>query len=281
MKSLKFIKIHGIGNDYIYVDAIHNTLSKPGEIAEKISDRHFGVGSDGLILLLESKTADFKMRMFNSDGTEAEMCGNGIRGLAKMIHDHGFSKKKKLKIETLAGILELDLHLKNNHVDSVTVDMGEPILNRSQIPMVGEEGNVIEEVLELDDTVKFTITAVSMGNPHVVIFVEDVDHFPLEKYGPMIENHQLFTNRTNVEFVKVSAQNEAFQRTWERGAGETLACGTGACAVTVAGVLTGKLENQSTIHLLGGDLQIDWNKASNHVYMTGNATEVFKGEWYY
>lgn len=281
MKSLKFIKLHGIGNDYVYIDGINNTISKPSEIALKISDRHFGIGSDGLILLLPSKKADFRMRMFNSDGSEAEMCGNGIRGLAKMIHDHGYSKKKQLKIETLAGILELDLEIENSKVEMVTVNMGEPRLERDQIPMIGEPGQVVDEVLELEDSVRFDITCVSMGNPHAVIFVEDIENFPIEKYGPLIENHPLFPSRTNVEFVKVINKNEAIQRTWERGAGETLACGTGASAVTVAGVISGRLDSQATIHLKGGDLMIRWDKLSNHVYMSGNAVEVFKGEWYY
>ncbi|MDA3899487.1 MAG: diaminopimelate epimerase [Spirochaetes bacterium] len=278
---MKFLKIHGIGNDYVYIDAITNSISKPSEIAVKISDRHFGVGSDGLILLLESKKADFKMRMFNSDGSEAEMCGNGIRGLAKMIFDHGFSKKKQLSIETLAGILELDLIIHDNKVSQVTVNMGEPILEREKIPMIGEPGHVIDETIELEDSVKFEVTTVSVGNPHAVIFVEDVDNFPIEKYGPLIENHPLFPARINVEFVKVVSQNEAHQRTWERGSGETLACGTGATAVTVAGVLSGRLDSQSTIHLRGGDLMIRWDKPSNQLFMTGGATEVFKGEWFY
>ena len=281
MKSLKFVKIHGIGNDYVYIDGINSTINKLSELSVKISDLHFGVGSDGLIALLPSQKADFRMRMFNADGSEAEMCGNGIRGLAKMIHDHGFSKKKQLTIETLAGIMNLELTLKDNKVSMVTVDMGEPILEREKIPMLGEPGQVIEETIELEDSVKFELTAVSVGNPHAIIFVEDVDNFPIEKYGSLIENHPLFPSRTNVEFVKVLSSNEAKQRTWERGSGETMACGTGATAVTVAGVLTGRLDSQSTIHLLGGDLMIRWDKQTNHLFMTCPATEVFKGEWYF
>lgn len=280
MKSLKFIKMHGLGNDYVYIDGINNSITKPSDLAIKISDRNFGVGGDGMILLLASKKADFRMRMFNADGSEAEMCGNGIRCIAKMIYDHGFSKKKRLSIETLAGILELDLLLKENKVSEVTVDMGEPILERNEIPMIGNAGTVIDEVLELDDKVKFNITAVSMGNPHIVIFIDDAEHFPLEKYGPMIENHPLFPARTNVEFVQVVAPNRAIQRTWERGSGETLACGTGASAVTVAGVLTEQLDSQSTIELKGGTLRIRWDRETNHLFMTGPATEVFRGEWY-
>ncbi|MBN2436705.1 MAG: diaminopimelate epimerase [Spirochaetes bacterium] len=281
MKSLKFVKIHGIGNDYIYIDGINSTINKLSDLSIKISNRHFGVGSDGLIALLPSQKADFRMRMFNADGSEAEMCGNGIRGLAKMIHDHGFSKKKQLTIETLAGIMELELTLKDNKVSMVTVDMGEPILEREKIPMIGEPGHVIEETIELEDSVKFELTAVSVGNPHAIIFVEDVDNFPIEKYGSLIEKHPLFPSRINVEFVKILSSNEAKQRTWERGSGETMACGTGATAVTVAGALTGRLDSQSTIHLLGGDLMIRWDKQTNHLFMTGPATEVFKGEWFY
>ncbi len=279
MKSFPFIKMHGIGNDYVYIDAINNRIQHPEELAPKISDRHFGVGGDGLILLLPSEKADFRMRMFNADGSEAQMCGNGIRCLAKMIHDHGFSEKKILAIETLAGIKEVSIEVKNRKVVLATVDMGAPRIERSEIPMIGEPGSVIEEDLELDDGVKFQITAVSMGNPHCVIFVEDVENFPLAKYGPMIENHPLFPERTNVEFVEIISPTEARQRTWERGSGETLACGTGASAVTVAGSLARKLEKKVQIHLSGGDLSINWDVITGNVYMTGTAEEVFRGEW--
>lgn len=280
MKAIPFIKMQGIGNDYVYIDAINNKIPHPEETAVKISDRHFGVGGDGLILLLSSQRADFRMRMFNADGSEAEMCGNGIRCLAKMIYDHGFSEKKELAIETSAGIKEVSLEAKNKKVLSATVDMGGPKIERGEIPMIGDPGTVIDEELELDDGVKFQITSVSMGNPHCVIFVEDVDNFPVSKYGPMIETHPLFPEKVNVEFVEILSTGEVRQRTWERGSGETLACGTGASAVTVAGSLSRKLDRKVLVHLRGGDLNINWDVITGNVYMTGEAVEVFRGEWY-
>lgn len=276
---IKFTKMHGTGNDYIYIDDRKETIKSPSKLAIEMSNRNFGVGSDGLILILKSKTADFRMRMFNSDGSEAEMCGNGIRCLAKYVYDHNLTDKKEITVETGAGIKELKLKLKNNLVDSVTVNMGEPVLQRERIPMLGETGMVINENLHLPDGIDFTITSVSMGNPHVVIFVEDVENFPVSKYGPMIENSDLFPQRTNVEFVQILSSNEVIQRTWERGSGETLSCGTGSSAVTVAGVLTKQTERQILIHLLGGDLKTEWNEKDNCIYMTGPAVEVFKGEW--
>lgn len=279
MRTIPFIKMQGIGNDYVYIDAINNKIQHPELLAPKISDRHFGVGGDGLILLLPSEKADFRMRMFNADGTEAQMCGNGIRCLSKMIYDHGFSEKKELAIETLAGIKEVSLEVKNHHVVTVAVDMGLPRIERSELPMIGDPGSVIEENLELDDAVTFQVTAVSMGNPHCVIFVEDVDNFPLAKYGPMIENHPLFPERVNVEFVEIISGSAVRQRTWERGSGETLACGTGASAVCVAGSLARKLDRKVLVHLRGGDLSINWDVISGKVFMTGPAEEVFRGEW--
>lgn len=276
---IKFTKMHGTGNDYIYIDDRKETIKNPSKLAIEMSNRNFGVGSDGLILILKSKTADFRMRMFNSDGSEAEMCGNGIRCLAKYVYDHNLTDKKEITVETGAGIKELKLRLKNNLVDSVTVNMGEPVLQRERIPMLGETGMVINENLHLPDGIDFTITSVSMGNPHVVIFVEDVKNFPVSKYGPIIENSDLFPQRTNVEFVQILSSSEVIQRTWERGSGETLSCGTGSSAVTVAGVLTKQTERQILIHLLGGDLKTEWNEKDNCIYMTGPAVEVFKGEW--
>jgi len=275
---IPFTKLHGIGNDYIYINAIKHTVKNPKRLAIAMSDRHFGVGSDGLILILPSQKADFRMRMFNADGSEAEMCGNGIRAFAKYVYDHKLTKKTNLSVETLAGIKYLTCTLKNGKVHSVTVDMGQPILLRDKIPMIGNPGMVIEEEIHVDG-VKFPITAVSMGNPHAVIYVEDVKNFPVEKYGPMIENHELFPKRTNVEFVEIVNEKEVIQRTWERGSGETLACGTGASAVTVAGVLTKKTARKLKVHLSGGDLTIEWNEKDNHVYLTGPAEEVFEGVW--
>jgi len=276
---IKFTKMHGTGNDYIYIDDRKTAIKNPGEMAVTMSSRHFGIGSDGLILILKSKNADFKMRMFNADGSEAEMCGNGIRCFAKYLYDHGLTDRKKISVETPAGIKYLDLTVRKDRVEKVKVDMGEPILMRERIPMKGDPGTVIAESLHLPDGVRFEITAVSMGNPHVVIYVEDVGNFPVEKYGPMIENHPLFPNRTNVEFVQLVNENEVIQRTWERGSGETMACGTGASAVTVAGVLNKKNARAITIHLNGGDLEVEWGEDDGHVYLTGPAVEVFQGTW--
>jgi len=276
---MKFTKMHGAGNDYIYIEDLKGELKNPSKLAVKMSHRNFGVGSDGLILIMKSDKADFKMRMFNSDGSESAMCGNGIRCFAKYVYDHGLIKKDKISVETKAGIKELKLHIKNGLVNSVTVDMGEPILQRDRIPMIGEAGFVLNEELLLPDGVTFTITSLSVGNPHVVVFVEDVEKFPVEKYGPLIENHNLFPQRTNVEFVQVLNRKEVLQRTWERGAGETLACGTGASAVTVASVLTDQCDRKITVHLRGGDLKLEWEQKSNHIFMTGPAVEVFTGQW--
>lgn len=276
---LKFTKMHGAGNDYIYITDFKEQIKTPSKLAVEISDRNFGAGSDGLILILKSNKADFRMRMFNSDGSESEMCGNGIRCLAKYVYDHKLTDKNSIDVETGGGVKHLELKLKNNLVESVKVDMGEPVLQRERIPMIGEPGMVINENLHLPDGVTFSITSLSMGNPHVVIFVEDAENFPVAKYGPIIETLNLFPNRTNVEFVQVVNSKEVIQRTWERGAGETMACGTGASAVTVACVLTKQTDRKITIHLKGGDLKTEWNEKNNHVFLTGPAVEVYKGEW--
>lgn len=275
---IPFTKMHGIGNDYIYIDTHTHPVKNPSRLAIEMSDRNFGIGADGLILIMPSDEADFRMRMFNADGSEAEMCGNGIRCFAKYVYDHGLTEKKNISVETLAGVKHLDLIVKNKKVNSVTVNMGEPVILRERIPMTGEPGTVIDEPLQVDG-VKFNITAVSMGNPHVIIYVEDVEQFPLEKYGPMIELHELFPNRTNVEFVQIVSGEEVIQRTWERGSGETLACGTGASAVTVAGVMNRKTNRSILVHLRGGDLNTEWNEEDNNVYLTGPAVEVFQGTW--
>jgi diaminopimelate epimerase len=276
---MKFTKMHGAGNDYIFIEDFKNSIKNPSRLAIEMSNRNFGVGSDGLILILKSKGSDFKMRMFNSDGSESEMCGNGIRCFAKYVYDHRLTNKDKIAIETGGGIKFLELKLKNGLVNSVKVDMGEPILIREKIPMIGDPGMAVNENIRLLDGVAFTVTSLSMGNPHAVIYVEDVENFPVSKYGPMIENLNLFPNRTNVEFVQVLNKKEIIQRTWERGSGETLACGTGASAATVAGVLTTQTERKITVHLKGGDLKTEWDEKSNHVYLTGQAVEVFRGEW--
>jgi diaminopimelate epimerase len=275
---MKFIKMHGAGNDYVYVNCFAEKVEHPEQVAIKVSNRNFGIGSDGLILIMPSTKADVRMRMFNSDGSESEMCGNGIRCVAKYAYDHGIVNSKEITAETGAGILTLQLFTNGqNKVDRVRVNMGKPRLKRSEIPMNGTDcDKVVKEPLNILHTT-FQITCASMGNPHCVIFVDDVASFQVEKYGPLIENHELFPRRTNVEFVQIISSTEVRQRTWERGAGETLACGTGASAVCVAGVLNGLTENKILNHLSGGDLELEWADDGN-LYMTGGAVEVFSGE---
>jgi diaminopimelate epimerase len=274
---MRFIKMHGIGNDYVYVDCFQETVKAPETLAVRISDRHFGVGGDGLILIMPSQKADARMRMFNADGSEAQMCGNGIRCLAKYVFESGISRQPELTVETLAGVLRLQLFASNGTVDKVKVDMGMPRLRRQEIPMLGEGDRVLAEKLTAGDA-EFAVTCVSMGNPHCVIYVADVATFPVTHYGPLLEHHPQFPQRTNVEWIECLNRQEIRQRTWERGSGETLACGTGACAATVASVLNGKTDRAVTVHLLGGDLEVEWAD-DNHVYMTGSAVEVFRGEW--
>lgn len=276
---MKFAKMQGAGNDYVYVNGFDEVVEDPSRLAKEISDRHFGVGGDGLILILPSQIADVRMRIFNPDGSEAEMCGNGIRCVAKFAYDHGLVRGREICVETGAGVLRLQMFCnEDNRVDRVRVNMGKPRLTRGEIPMTGEpdEQVVAAELKILDRT--FHITCASMGNPHCVIFVDNVDEFPVEKYGPVIERHPLFPNRTNVEFVEVVSPAEVRQRTWERGAGETLACGTGASAVTVAGVLNGRTERIIRNHLKGGVLEMEWSE-DGHVFMTGPAVQVFEGNY--
>jgi len=274
---MNFTKMHGTGNDYVYVDAFAETITDPASLAREVSDRNFGIGSDGLILILPSEQADLRMRMFNADGSEAEMCGNGIRCVAKYAFDRGRVSKRTLDVETGAGVLTLDLFTgRSGKVERVRVNMGRPGLLRGDLPMTGPPGERVidQELTVLERT--FRITCVSMGNPHCVIFVDDLAGFPLAHFGPAIENHPLFPRRTNVEFVEVVSAGEVRQRTWERGAGETLACGTGASAVTVAGLLTGRTGSRLLNHLTGGDLEMEWD-GEGDVYMTGPAVEVFTG----
>jgi diaminopimelate epimerase len=276
---MKFTKMHGAGNDYVYINGFEEQVDSPGKLAIAVSDRHFGIGSDGLILILPSESADIRMRMFNADGSEAEMCGNGIRCVAKFAADSGLVDGDEILIETGAGILPLKLYFgADKKVERVRVNMGMPRLMPSEIPVVAEkEAMIINQPLEVLDRT-FAITCVSMGNPHCVIFVDNVDDFPVERYGSVIEKHPMFPSRINVEFVEMISHDEVKQRTWERGAGETLACGTGASAVTVAGVLSGRTERSITNRLLGGTLQLEWSEAGE-VFMTGPATEVFRGEF--
>jgi diaminopimelate epimerase len=275
---MEFTKMQGAGNDYVYVNCFEENVANPAEVAIKVSNRNFGIGSDGLILIMPSQAADVRMRMFNSDGSESEMCGNGIRCVAKYAYDHGIVNKKEITAETGAGVLTLQLFTDNgDKVEKVRVNMGAPRLLREEIPMLGEAGSkVINEPLNILHTT-FHITCASMGNPHCVIFVDDVENFQVEKYGQLIENHDLFPRRTNVEFVQVLSRTEVRQRTWERGAGETLACGTGASAVTAACVLNGLTDKKIVNHLSGGDLEMEWAE-DGCIYMTGPAVEVFKGE---
>jgi diaminopimelate epimerase len=274
---MEFTKMHGAGNDYVYVNCFTERVDNPEQTAIAVSNRNFGIGSDGLILIMPSSSADVRMRMFNSDGSESEMCGNGIRCVAKYAYDHGIVSKTEITAETGAGILTLQLFPgTDDKVERVRVNMGIPRLTRAEIPMLGEPaGRVVNEPLNILHTT-FHITSVSMGNPHCVIFIDDVTNFQVEKYGPLIENHELFPRRTNVEFVEIISPTEVKQRTWERGAGETLACGTGASAVCVAGVLNGVTERKILNHLSGGDLELEWAE-DGFLYMTGPAVEVFSG----
>ncbi|WP_136479677.1 diaminopimelate epimerase [Acetivibrio thermocellus] len=274
---MRFTKMHGLGNDYIYVNCFEETVENPSEVAKKVSDRHFGIGSDGLVLIMPSERADFKMRMFNSDGSEAEMCGNAIRCVGKYVFDRGMTNKNVIRVETLAGIKVLELTVQDGKAKLVKVDMGEPILKPENIPVNSDKEIFRTEPVEIDGK-EFKVTCVSMGNPHAVSYVKNVDIFPLEKIGPKMEHHPLFPKRINAEFVEVIDRTTLKMRVWERGTGETLACGTGACAVLVASVLNGVSERKATVKLLGGDLIIEWNENNNHVYMTGPAVKVFEGE---
>jgi diaminopimelate epimerase len=277
---MRFTKMQGAGNDYVYINGFQESLPDDlNRLAISISDRHFGVGGDGMILILPSTKADAKMRMFNSDGSESEMCGNGIRCVAKYVYDHGICKRTNLKIETGAGVLSLDLLCHNDRVEQVTVDMGEPILESSRIPTLLDGSPVVDHTLEIDGT-KLQVTCVSMGNPHCVCFVPKATDELVLGIGPKIEKDHRFPKRTNVEFVEIISPTEVRQRTWERGSGETLACGTGASAVCVAGVLTGRTERKILNHLTGGDLILNWQEKNNHVFMTGPAVEVFSGQWH-
>jgi diaminopimelate epimerase len=276
---MKFTKMHGAGNDYIYVDGFREPLpSDPAALARAMSDRHFGVGADGLILICPAEGADAEMRMYNADGSYSEMCGNGIRCVAKYVHDHGIVPRDRLSIMTTDKRFDLELVLKDGKVDRVRVDMGEPILASASIPTTLPGDPPTDTPLEVAGS-RLSVTCVSLGNPHCVAFVDEPTDELVLGLGPLIERDARFPKRTNVEFVQVLSRETVRQRTWERGSGETLACGSGACAVCVAGVLTGRTERCLTVKLLGGELQLEWDEATNHVFMTGPATEVFSGEW--
>jgi len=276
---MKFTKMHGTGNDYIYVNGLVETIENPAEFAIQYSDRHKGIGSDGLVMILASETCDFRMRMFNADGSESEMCGNASRCIGKYVYDKGLTNKTTLTLETLAGVKALQLFIgADQKVEKVTVDMGEPILDAALIPVTSDKNRVINEPLAFNSEIQYNITTVSMGNPHAVIFTTDILQLDLPKIGPVIENATIFPRRTNTEFIEVLTNNHVKMRVWERGSGETMACGTGACASVVAGVLNGLISRRTTVELLGGELTIEWKEEDNHVYLTGGATTVFEGE---
>ena len=274
---MKFTKMHGIGNDYVYVNCFEESVKNPAEVSKFVSDRHFGIGSDGLILISPSAIADFRMNIYNADGSQAEMCGNGIRCVAKYVYDYGLTDKTEISVETLAGIKYLRLQVENGKVASVEVNMGAPILEPKEIPVAVEESPVVNVPVEVKGKI-YHMTCVSMGNPHAIIFMNNVKDLDIAAIGPYFENHTVFPKRTNTEFVEVLDRNTVNMRVWERGSDETLACGTGACATTVACILNDKTENEVTVHLLGGDLKIRWDREANQVYMTGPATVVFDGE---
>ncbi len=278
MNPIRFTKMHGISNDYIYINCMNGQPECPQHLSVEMSDRHTGVGGDGIILICPSDIADFKMRIFNADGSEAKMCGNGSRCVGKYVYDYGLTDKTRITLETLSGIKVLSLHLRDGKVDTVTVDMGEPVLTPCEIPVRHDGDSMIDHKV-ISAGKEYRLTAVSMGNPHGVIFGADPDSLPLEAIGPGLECHDMWQDRANIEFASVLSPSEIKMRVWERGSGETMACGTGACATAVAAVLNGLTGRRVTVHLRGGDLTIEWRPDDNHVYMTGSATTVFEGTY--
>ena len=276
---MKFTKMQGIGNDYVYVNCFEETVKDPAAVARYVSDRHFGIGSDGLILIKPSDIADCEMDMYNLDGSQGAMCGNGIRCVAKYVYDYGIVKKENISVSTKSGIKYLDLTVRDGKVALVRVNMGSPVLTASQIPVVSSTEEMINAPLKVNGETYY-ITAVSMGNPHAIVYMTDVDHLDIGEIGPYFENHMAFPDRVNTEFVEVLDDHTLKMRVWERGSGETLACGTGACAVAVASILNGHVDGEKpvTVKLLGGDLEIFWDRQENLVYMTGTAATVFDGE---
>lgn len=274
---MKFTKMHGCGNDYVYVNCFEETVKNPEEAAKIVSDRHYGIGSDGLILICPSDKADFRMAMYNLDGSEGKMCGNGVRCIAKYVYDHHLTDKTRISLETLGGIKYLDLNIKNGKVETVVVDMGEPVLTPEDIPVAVSGDRAVNIPLEIDGKVWY-MTCISMGNPHAVVFVDNTKDLDLEKIGPKFEKHPIFPEQVNTEFVHVIDRHTVDMRVWERGSGETLACGTGACATAMACILNHMTDDEVLIHLLGGDLLIRYDRETNHIFMTGPAAEVFSGE---
>ncbi len=274
---MKFTKMHGCGNDYVYVNCFEETVQNPSAVSVYVSDRHFGVGADGMILICPSEIADFRMVMYNADGSEGSMCGNGIRCVAKYVYDHGMTDQTRISIETKSGIKHLELTIKDGKVSLVKVNMGAPVLKPEQIPVLSDGDRMVNEPMTVLGK-EYRVTCVSMGNPHAVVFVDDTKTFPVEKLGPHFENHKWFPDRINTEFVQIISRSEANMRVWERGSGETWACGTGTCASVVASVLNGYTDDRVLVHLLGGDLQIFYDRGADTVWMTGPATTVFDGE---
>lgn len=277
---MKFTKMHGLGNDYVYVNCFEETINHPSAVAKFVSDRHFGIGSDGLILIKPSDVADFEMEMYNADGSRGKMCGNGIRCVGKYVYDRGLTDKTKVSVDTLGGTKILELTVKQGKVSEVKVNMGQPVFLPESIPVIMDDVEadcVIDSPIDINGR-EYRMTGVSMGNPHAVIYMDDVDSLEIEKIGPVFENHKRFPERINTEFVKVLNDHTVQMRVWERGSGETMACGTGACAVAVASILNGYTKRDVTVKLLGGDLKISWDRQSNLVYMTGPAVTVFEGE---
>lgn len=275
--NMKFTKMHGCGNDYVYINGFENKIENPNEVSKNISNRNFGIGSDGLIIINPSDKADFRMSMYNADGSEGKMCGNGIRCVAKYVYDNKMTDKTTITVETLAGIKTLDLNVENNTVQTVRVNMGAPNIKSSDVPVISQQKQVVDEPIVINNK-EYRITCISMGNPHAVTFVEDTDAINIECIGPMFEQNEIFPDRVNTEFIQVIDRNTIKMRVWERGSGETLACGTGACASVVACVLNNKTECQVTVKLLGGDLFIEYDREENTVYMTGPAKISFTGD---
>lgn len=275
---MKFVKMHGCGNDYVYVNGFKEHIKNKEELAKRVSDRHFGIGSDGAIFINPSEIADFEMEMYNADGSRAEMCGNGIRCVGKFVYDFGLTTKTNITVESFGKIKYLELTVKDGKVSSVRVNMGSPELMADRVPVVSDNEQVVDEPIIVKGE-EHNITCVSMGNPHAVVFMDDVDHLNIEAIGPYFENHIRFPKRINTEFVKVIDRQHVQMRVWERGTGETLACGTGCCATAVACILNGKTENRITVSVLGGEIEIEWDREENVIYMTGPATTVFTGEY--
>ena len=275
---MKFVKMHGCGNDYVYVNGFEEHIKNKEELAKRVSDRHFGIGSDGAIFINPSEIADFEMEMYNADGSRAEMCGNGIRCVGKFVYDFGLTTKTNITVESFGKVKYLELTVKDGKVSSVRVNMGSPELMADRVPVVSDNEQVVDEPIVVKGE-EHNVTCVSMGNPHAVVFMDDVDHLNIEAIGPYFENHNRFPKRINTEFVKVIDRKHVQMRVWERGTGETMACGTGCCATAVACILNGKTENQITVSVLGGEIEIEWDREENLIYMTGPATTVFTGEY--